>query len=101
MSKFGSKILILLNLLMENCIKDQSLYLYFPPLYNGKMLGFCGNQTMKCTDTFLNNETMTMGMRITDGVQTRIMSPLMIFTNIKKNHPMYDVPYNIPKAFSL
>ena len=56
---------------------------------NDLTLGFCDDMSVKYANVVVGGKAMTMVVRISGGCRFSIEAPMIIFTNINSNYPIY------------
>ena len=65
---------------------------------NGRTSDIHGEQVIKYVDVVFGGEVMTLVVRVTGGVRSKIKAPMVIFTNSNRNYPILGVANNIPRV---
>ena len=55
---------------------------------NGKTLGFRGDEEVKYADVSSGGEGMTMVLKLTGGQHSKLLTPMLIFTNVSSSFPI-------------
>ena len=61
-----------------------------------RVLGFKGEGSLKYADVVSGGESMTLALRISGGVDSRLHPPFLIFQNDRRSYPIRGVDDNIP-----
>jgi hypothetical protein len=79
----------------ENLIENVDETHFIVNMDNGRTLGFKGDTNVKYADVVSGGEGMTMIIRISGGISSRIEAPMVIFKNKDRKYPIQGVPDNI------
>ena len=82
----------------ENLVENMDETHFIVNVDNGRTLGFRGDENVKYADVVCGGEGMTMMVRITGGVSSRICSPMMIFQNKNRSYPIRGVADDVVGA---
>ena len=80
----------------ENLIKNIDEAHFVINMDNGRILGFQGDTRVKYADVVCSGDSMTMVVRISEGLQSLIEAPMLIFTNGNSRYPIRGLDDNIP-----
>ena len=63
---------------------------------NVRTVGFRGDEKVKYSDVVSGEQSITMMVRISSGVQARIEPPMLVFQNPNSSYPIRGVQDNVP-----
>jgi hypothetical protein len=83
------------GILDENLVENVDETHFIINVDNGRTLGFRGDNDVKYADVVSGGVGMTMVVRLTGGVGSRICPPMMIFQNADCSYPIRGIPDDV------